>query len=388
MILHGFTSLALCGIPRYPLKTTFIKRIFEVRLSYYLRIQYMPCLDIDTIDLEKFNETCFVCNKSGYGPCIKCENEHCKLVFHVECARVNKYYLEYHLSEDENKYFIYCQLHRPLKFLKVLELRNQKKKEEIYKYFSFLEKNITINPKVRVKPSPSAINMNNSNTQKQSLMLNKKRRVEIPKPKELNNFQSSKIISKLRDLLNKINNLTINLSRRNDTKFYKVQKSEILVDLNYGDVFDLKVFPWYLVRWSGITPIQAYKHFLSLCPNVQNLNSLLHSTKSNLAENQSLLTSIEEDEDTNNYCYCRQRIKPNIFMVSCSGDENCAYNGWFHQDCVKELKNRTKAELQDPGYIFTCRNCLDKGSTIGPKEPIIVEQSNVLIDVNFQLDLQ
>ena len=31
---------------------------------------------------------------SGFGPTIKCENTECKIQFHVECARINKFPME------------------------------------------------------------------------------------------------------------------------------------------------------------------------------------------------------------------------------------------------------------------------------------------------------
>jgi len=40
-------------------------------------------------------EKCSICNRFGYGPTIKCENGDCKIRFHVECARINKYQMEF-----------------------------------------------------------------------------------------------------------------------------------------------------------------------------------------------------------------------------------------------------------------------------------------------------
>lgn len=32
---------------------------------------------------------------NGYGPTVKCENADCKVKFHVECARINKFQMEF-----------------------------------------------------------------------------------------------------------------------------------------------------------------------------------------------------------------------------------------------------------------------------------------------------
>ena len=52
-------------------------------------------LDIENIDKKRFNEICSICNLGGYGPTIKCENAECKVRFHIECARINKYQMEF-----------------------------------------------------------------------------------------------------------------------------------------------------------------------------------------------------------------------------------------------------------------------------------------------------
>lgn len=346
-------------------------------------------LDIDTIDFQRFYENCNICNKSGYGPCIKCENEHCKLIFHVECARLNNFYLEHHSSEDDNKYFIYCQQHRPLKLIKVLELRNQKKKEEIYKYFSILEKNLNSNSKARVKISqPNNIKNPDSSLKRQSIMLNNKRRNNSDNTKELSKSQSQRIISKFRDIIYKINNLTISVSHTDKSFKYSVSKSESRISLNHKQIFDINIFPWYLVRLPGITPLRAYRHIENICPDEQHLKNMIRLNASFIDKNYSSLSaSIDEETDTKYYCYCRKRIKPNVFMVSCSSEESCPYNGWFHPDCVEELKSMTISELEDPNFLFTCIKCqMNENSIID--EATIIEQNNLLIDVKFHLDLQ
>ena len=50
--------------------------------------------NVERIPEEKFKELCMICNLSNYGPVIKCFDRGCTFKFHVECARVNHYFME------------------------------------------------------------------------------------------------------------------------------------------------------------------------------------------------------------------------------------------------------------------------------------------------------
>lgn len=126
---------------------------------------------IDTIPYEKYMEKCCVCEKIGYGPTIKCNNNDCKFRCHPECARINGYRLEIESKNNVLNYNIYCFLHQPLKLPKVLETEYKYKEERIQNFANFLkktyrnyereyQKNISefVHPtKLKINPKPSFV---------------------------------------------------------------------------------------------------------------------------------------------------------------------------------------------------------------------------------------
>jgi len=50
--------------------------------------------NIEKIPKERFKEKCSICKLCNYGPTIKCTESTCFTKFHVECARINNYFLE------------------------------------------------------------------------------------------------------------------------------------------------------------------------------------------------------------------------------------------------------------------------------------------------------
>lgn len=66
---------------------------------------YIINLDIESIEKKRFIEKCSICGLSGYGPTLKCENTDCKTRFHVECARINKYQMEFIDNSNGEVYF-------------------------------------------------------------------------------------------------------------------------------------------------------------------------------------------------------------------------------------------------------------------------------------------
>ncbi len=65
MKMHGYIFHVLAGFLRLRLLILVEKMILKV---IYIK------LDIELIDKSRFLEKCSICNKSGYGPTIKCEN--------------------------------------------------------------------------------------------------------------------------------------------------------------------------------------------------------------------------------------------------------------------------------------------------------------------------
>ena len=97
---------------------------------------------IDDIPYNKFLEKCEVCNKKGYGPTIKCNNDNCNFRCHPECGRINGYRLE---IENKTKngllnFNMYCFLHQPVKLGKILEKLYKNKEQKIEEFANFLRR--------------------------------------------------------------------------------------------------------------------------------------------------------------------------------------------------------------------------------------------------------
>ena len=71
------------------------KKLLKV-INFFIEIFYkIFLLDIESIEKKRFNEECTICHMIGYGPTIKCEKLECNVRFHVECARINKFQMEF-----------------------------------------------------------------------------------------------------------------------------------------------------------------------------------------------------------------------------------------------------------------------------------------------------
>ena len=85
--------------------------------------------------LKNYSNLCYVCKKRNYGPTIKCKNPNCNIYCHPECARDNDYYLDMEASDKIWKFSLYCQNHRPNRFIKYLNRIIKGFNKEIF-YFS------------------------------------------------------------------------------------------------------------------------------------------------------------------------------------------------------------------------------------------------------------
>jgi hypothetical protein len=78
----------------------------------------------------------------------------------------------------------------------------------------------------------------------------------------------------------------------------------------------------------------------------------------------------EFEEDSTIYCYCKKQSHGE-FMICCKNEENCvgSNNGWFHPQCVEELKDKTKEELNI--IEFMCKECKEKIKKENENKPLI-----------------
>ncbi len=309
--------------------------------------------DIETIDIIRFNEKCSICLKTGYGPCMKCDNDKCHVYFHVECARINKYHMECIFADEGMKYFLYCQTHRPLQFLKTLEIKNNKKKEDIMKFAELVERSLENITKGILITKPYALEKCSANNLK---YLNKKRnklcQTDINEIPDLSKNQLNKVISRIKDVYHKISHLDVIVKFKEKAKKYEVLK-EFTNFISFKDTFDKNIFPWYLINIPGIPIKLSYVNYGRICNNNTEFNKLILS-KNNDKNNSSVNVAVNT---TSLYCYCKNKYDES-FMVACSNESNCKYNGWFHPFCVEELKKYTKEEVEDDNFVFTCKSCL------------------------------
>lgn len=328
--------------------------------------------DIESIDISRFNEKCSICLKTGYGPCLKCENNKCKVFFHVECARINKFHMECLYSEDGLKYFLYCQSHRPLQFLKSIEIKNNKKKEDIMKFGEILEKQYESlqkqNPRFNLITKTFPLEKSSSLHLK---FLNKKRNKQNNQcnNNQYNNFeltkiQQAKIISKVKEIYHKASNIDIIIKYKEKSKKYEVLR-ESNNFITYKDTFDKDVFPWYLVNIPGIPIKVAYQTYGKIISNLNEFNNYIFyrttpgvNTKNNNLPINTATNKYILNKSSCDYCFCKKSYDES-FMIECS-NTTCEHNRWFHPQCVEELKNVTKEEMEKDEFEFTCRSCRRK----------------------------
>ena len=97
---------------------------------------------VDSLSYSKFLDKCEICDKIGYGPTIKCNNENCNFRCHPECGRINGYRLE---IENKTKngllnFNMYCFSHQPVKLGKVIEKFYKNKEQKIEEFANFLKR--------------------------------------------------------------------------------------------------------------------------------------------------------------------------------------------------------------------------------------------------------
>lgn len=292
---------------------------------------------VESIGKKRFMERCEICLLKGYGPTIKCER--CDLRFHVECARVNKFQLE---STDnqmgENKFHIFCQRHAPHKLVKARELKKQREIDDIKQFANIIEKNIEMYNKIH-KNSPLSV-YNKAKGEKSIIDVNNSKI-------KLNNKEKKSFINAIRNLAIEISSLNIEVNHKD----FSISSSSI-INLRYIDMLSPSKFPWYLLKESeeylvGMKPIEIFRLYKSIIPNEVEYNKvILKKTSFSYSKKQKVLT----------YCYCKKN--DDAFMIGCEGGEKCPNGGWYHLECVEELKRLTRDDVQSEKFgKYYCPEC-------------------------------
>lgn len=168
-----------------------------------------------------------------------------------------------------------------------------------------------------------------------------------------------------------------------EEQYEVIKKYPKRILISYKDTLDPKKFPWYMLEntcgLSGKEAYIAYRYII--CPDeVSFMKKIQRKTHKKIQQIQmkfinainknSMLKRVthvkdgnkheyvEYGEDTNLYCICQKKYQEEDFMVSCSNENTCKFNGWFHPQCVESLRNLSKEEIEKSDFEFTCEDCL------------------------------
>ena len=313
---------------------------------------------IEGIGKKRFMEKCEICLLKGYGPTIKCER--CDLHFHVECARVNGFQLE---STDnqlgENKFHLFCQKHAPHKLVKSRELKKQREIDDIKQFSKIIERNIDIYNKSH-KQSPLSVY---NKTKGEKGLIDSSNQIK------LNNKEKRLFITAIRNLIMDLSNFTLEINHKDYSIISSNNNNSIT--FSYVDTLTPMKFPWYYLKETEpylqcFKPIEIFRLYKSLISNETEYNKLIlkktHSHKSNTHHhsnnsNNNNNSKLKENIQTQiTYCYCHKNDE--AFMIGCEFGDKCPNNGWYHLECVDELKHFTRDEVvSDKFGKYICPEC-------------------------------
>jgi hypothetical protein len=258
--------------------------------------------------------------------------------------------------------------------VKNIELRKQRAIDDILHYGKILEKNYEI-----LKKNNKHLNLtsfNNSGMPNKKVLANihfakkdKKLHPQIAKIKLLTKRDKRSLVHQVREICKELSNLEITIQKitkaENETKceYNVIPLSKPKIKLSYQDVCNPLIFPWNLVKVSSnfFTPYEIFIQFKTLIPNEYSFTKyILKKIPRKLKAEQPIIPPVVIDQTL--YCYCRQKCQGNEFMISCEYESHgtCAFNGWFHQNCVDELKNLAKDDIEKEDFKFVCKECLKK----------------------------
>lgn len=269
--------------------------------------------------------------------------------------------------------------------MKLLEIKNYKKKEEIFKYANYIEKHVTNFSKAKGRSilATKYIPLEKSRYNKNLLCKKRKKVLETNTNNsvELSKSQSNRVLAKIKEIYSKLIHRDILVKYKEKTDSYDITKKDISSThyISFKDIFDKEIFPWYMISFPDVTPKAAYIHFGKICNDEKQFNSLMFGisdkgTKCNKKEEKkkenTKSTKIfetrkvnpqaqDQDQDEFNtlYCYCKRKYDTGSFMIACSNEVDCPNKGWFHPECVEELKGMKKEEIESEDFNFTCKDC-------------------------------
>ena len=343
---------------------------------------------IEMIDYSRYYEHCDVCNKEGFGPTIKCNHQNCEFRAHPECARMNKYHLEVVNDKGTLNYNIYCFKHKPLTVVKNILRRYTQKEEDIKEFANLLRKiykgyekeyhksiieikpmikssdekeiNLLLSSNITTRQNANT-NSSCSNTSSQSLT---KPSISSIKYEEKTNLSQSQslFISRFKVLARFVSlNSNIMLSKhkdKNNQMYYTLYNSDPSeITISYEDTLKPN-FPWEKLHFKSLTIYQLKQYYSKLIPNDYTFNSLIL--------NKEIVSDFSKElnfDNSQTYCYCKQKHKDSDVMICCEKGKNCvgSHNGWYHLKCIEEYKDIHKEDVNK--IKFTCAACKESKSS-------------------------
>lgn len=94
-------------------------------------------IDVLAVEKKRFLETCEVCGSLN-GACVKCASKKCRKFFHPGCAK--KQFLCTRNKTGYDDVSCYCEVHKPSKLRRNLEIKEKKVHEDVVSFIKFYEK--------------------------------------------------------------------------------------------------------------------------------------------------------------------------------------------------------------------------------------------------------
>lgn len=138
------------------------------------------------------------------------------------------------------------------------------------------------------------------------------------------------------------------------------------VELDWMTTLSRIDFPWQEIKFA---PYSAKECFETYQVNIKDLATFM---KKVIGRNSKLKSVVPQyvEIPLSSYCYCGRssQLDDEIF-VECANGANCPYGGWFHLQCLQELKHLNKDQIEEMGE-WRCKEC---------------EKLNVIKDVTIQI---
>ena len=374
---------------------------------------------VENLPKKRLQEECNICLKCGYGPTIKCEK--CDYHFHPECARrLKNFFLEINENENgETTFLAYCNKDAPPKHLKKYELIRQRKRDDIKKFSTLLQKDISslnklsddkqynifhpycynanniemkklINEEKKIFKKigkNNSLNESNNNYIYNNEILNESVKKSInnsynyEKNIELTSSEKKSLINAIREMLIDESNLTLEINSED----YSI-KTNSTIKLTYDDILYPEKFSWCFLKenqyyLNGISNYETFKIFQNLIPNKFDYAKNILKEKITTPEKPKKHKNkqkhkIKKEEEKNKFCICNKKNDNN--WVGCENENGkCPGKGWFHITCIPELQNYNIESFKNHFIHYYCPKCRELFKLVN-----VIKKENEVNEIN------